>query len=146
MPHAQASGFPPRTLDLRENRTPAKAVSRSDRGLARDRPSPYGEREVALQTVVRGPVPRDLPRARWSGEGQAFALRVYVTRQHEALLARCIVRGKRQKQERCQFRHRFTPGFLRCVEDVQRCCLLLDNQGGEERGHLPRGCHYLRGH
>ena len=52
---SHASGFPPRSFDLREKRTPAKAVSRADRGTARDRPSPYGERETALHTVARGP-------------------------------------------------------------------------------------------
>ena len=30
-----------------------------DLGTARDRPSPYGGRETALQTVARGPVPRE---------------------------------------------------------------------------------------
>ena len=59
MPHAQASGFPPRSLDLRENRTQTQAVSRADRGMARDRPSPYDETEAASSTVARGPVPRD---------------------------------------------------------------------------------------
>ena len=41
-----AGACPPRAFDLSENRTPTKAVSRSDRGTARDRPSPYGEREA----------------------------------------------------------------------------------------------------
>ena len=36
---------------------------------ARDRPSPYGERETVLQTVARGPVPRD----RWIVQGMAMA-------------------------------------------------------------------------
>ena len=33
------------------------------------------EREAALQTAARGPVPREGSRARWLGEGQALALR-----------------------------------------------------------------------
>ena len=52
-----AGACPPRAFDLRENRTPTKAVSRADRGMARDRPSPYGETETALHTVARGPSP-----------------------------------------------------------------------------------------
>ena len=60
--------------------------------MARDRPSPYGEREAALDTVARGPVPRDRsicakivhrPRPFSSrsrhGEGQALALRAAET-------------------------------------------------------------------
>ena len=54
-----AGACPPRSVNLRENRPPPKAVSRVDRGMARDRPSPYGETEAALHTVARGPVPRD---------------------------------------------------------------------------------------
>ena len=81
-----AGACPPRSFDLRENRPPAKAVFRFDRGMARDRPSPYGKLHAFL-TVARGPVPRDrttcakterqptpFPRPR-HGEGQALALR-----------------------------------------------------------------------
>ena len=56
--YRSAGACPPRSPDPREKRTPAKAVSRSDRGMARDRPSPYGMRHVFF-TVARGPVPRD---------------------------------------------------------------------------------------
>ena len=35
-----------------------------NQGTARDRPSPYGEGEVALHTVARGPVPRARPARR----------------------------------------------------------------------------------
>ena len=93
-PYRRAGACPPRSLDLRENRTPTKAVFRSNRGTARDRPSPYGDREAALQTVARGPVPRDrsirvknarrpkpFPRPR-HGEGQALALRLTETALH----------------------------------------------------------------
>ena len=48
MPHAHPSGFPPRSFDLREKRTPTKAVFRSGRGTARDRPSPYGFRTESM--------------------------------------------------------------------------------------------------
>ena len=57
-----AGACPPRVLDPREKRTPTNAVFRSDRGTARDRPSPYGETETALHTVARGPVPRERSR------------------------------------------------------------------------------------
>ena len=56
--YRSAGACPPRSFDLRENRPPTNAVFRFDRGTARDRPSPYGETEAALQTVGRGPVPR----------------------------------------------------------------------------------------
>ena len=49
--------------------------ARLPQGMARDRPSPYGEGEAAWQTVARGPVPRDLSCAPGHGEGQALALR-----------------------------------------------------------------------
>ena len=42
--YRSAGACPPRSLDLRENHPLSKAVSRSDRGTARDRPSPYDER------------------------------------------------------------------------------------------------------
>ena len=63
-----AGDRPPRSHDLHENRTPANAVSRSDRGTARDRPSPYGETETASPTVARGTGPRDLSRENISSE------------------------------------------------------------------------------
>ena len=44
--YRSAGACPPRSFDLREKRTQAKVISRSDRGPARDRPSPYGERET----------------------------------------------------------------------------------------------------
>ena len=74
LPHNRSAGAcPPRSPDLRENRTPATALSRADRGMARDRPSPYGEggrffpvargpvprEKMHRNTVARGPVPRD---------------------------------------------------------------------------------------
>ena len=77
--HRRAGACPPRSL--------ACANAMIDRCMARDRPSPYGERETASSTVARGPVPRDrsiyakterqptpFPRP-LHGEGQALALR-----------------------------------------------------------------------
>ena len=74
--YRSAGACPPRSFDLRENPTPAKAVFRADRGMARDRPSPYvkGRR---FFTVARGPGPREkthrntvargpVPRERWN--------------------------------------------------------------------------------
>ena len=45
------------------------------RGMARDRPSPYGFPLRFLLIVARGPVPRDRSVLREHGEGQALALR-----------------------------------------------------------------------
>ena len=46
-------------------------------GMARDRPSPYGERETALHTVARGPVPRDRPtRAKNAHRPRPFPLSI----------------------------------------------------------------------
>ena len=56
--HRSAGACPPRAFDPRENRTLANAGSRSDRGMARACPSPYGPRHVVF-TVARGPVPRE---------------------------------------------------------------------------------------
>ena len=58
----RAGACPPRVLDPREKRTQTNAVFRSDRGTARDRPSPYGETETALHTVAREPIPRERSR------------------------------------------------------------------------------------
>ena len=49
------------------------AIVRVPNGSARDRPTPYGDREAAPPTVARGPVPRDRSCAQWLGEGQALA-------------------------------------------------------------------------
>ena len=65
-----AGACPPRSYDLRENRTPAKAISRADRGTARACPSPYGEGEgvfsrsagaLGCHTRIR----EGFPRERW---------------------------------------------------------------------------------
>ena len=48
-----AGACPPRSFDLRKNRTPTLGVFRADRGTARDRPSPYGEMEAAFHRRAR---------------------------------------------------------------------------------------------
>ena len=50
-------------------------MSDSNRCMARDRPSPYGDRKPASPTVARGTSPRERSCAQWPGEGQALALR-----------------------------------------------------------------------
>ena len=50
--HRSAGACPPRLFDLRENHPPAKAVSRVDRGTARDRPSPYSIRVFSLNAQI----------------------------------------------------------------------------------------------
>ena len=52
--YRSAGACPPRSFDLRENRPPTNAIFRADRGMARDRPSPYGEGRRFF-TVARGP-------------------------------------------------------------------------------------------
>ena len=49
-----AGACPPRALECAKTQRPPTSFP-SDRGMARDRPSPYGERETALHTVARGP-------------------------------------------------------------------------------------------
>ena len=64
-----AGACPPRSYDLRENRTPAKAISRANRGTARDRPSPYGE-GMAFFPSRGGLSPASVGvRERWRGTG-----------------------------------------------------------------------------
>ena len=68
--------------------------------MARDRPSPYGQRrEFVSVTVARGPVPRErlgyrsagaCPPRSQHGEGQALALRYSVRFQHGAGQARAL--------------------------------------------------------
>ena len=51
----EGQGFPFFTVA----RGPVPREFSVDRSMARDRPSPYGNREATLQTVARGPVPRE---------------------------------------------------------------------------------------
>ena len=55
-----AGACPPRSPDPRENRTPTNAVFRSDRGMARDRPSPYGKRHAFFNRSAGACPPRSL--------------------------------------------------------------------------------------
>ena len=56
-----AGACPPRSFDLREKRTPAKAIPRSDQGMARDRPSPYGKRHAFFHRSAGACPPRSFP-------------------------------------------------------------------------------------
>ena len=47
-----AGACPPRSFDPRENRTQTQAISRSDRGMTRDRPSPYGDDTIILEILL----------------------------------------------------------------------------------------------
>ena len=71
--YRSAGACPPRTLDHRENRTPAKAFPIPIDARRGTGPRPTVKREAAPPTVARGPVPRERSCAQWLGEGQALA-------------------------------------------------------------------------
>ena len=56
--YRRAGACPPRAFDLRENRAPPQAVFRADRGMARDRPSPYGKRHAFFNRSAGACPPR----------------------------------------------------------------------------------------
>ena len=72
--YRSAGACPPRAFDPHENRTQAKAVFRSDRGTARDRPSPYVKGD-GLDNRSAGACPPRTSGRPQHGEGQALALR-----------------------------------------------------------------------